>query len=157
MTPVWQWSVRRARWAGVLAMTVCAGGVGGLVFAGVAVSTGLGEPPVVPVALLLLLGWVGCRILSNRASRAGPARGNLAVFPDGTWHVILPTGAYPVDLLHAWPCFGWVAIRCRAAAKTPFELVLYRSGMPLNAWCELRRQVAAHTTMLRAPRIKDSQ
>lgn len=107
MTPVWQWSVRRARWAGLL---------------------------------------------------AGPVMGTLAVLPDGTWRVSRPTGTQPVHLLHAWPCFGWVAIRCRAvagaAAEIPFELVLYRTGMPSDAWSELRRQVAAHARM-RAPRLKD--
>jgi hypothetical protein len=179
MTPVWQWSARRPQWASLLAMAAYGGGVGGLLYAGFAVGHGLDKLSLVPVVLVVLgLGWAVCRMPAKRGpakrgpARRGPARrasamggpgapdrGTLAVFSDGTWQVSLPTGTQAVHLLHAWPCFAWVALRCRAVAgaeaPAPFELVLYRSCMPADAWCALRRQVLEHTTMQRAPRIKD--
>lgn len=143
---VGRWSVRRARWAGLLGLLLCVGGTASVLCGGLLLIAG---PPLTWAALsvaVLAAGWAGYRIVNSPV-----LAGTLSLRDCGLWEVALPGTKKTMRLIHAWSAFGWVTLQFRDSAssgsKQPLELVVWKESVTRQEWSELLAHVAGQIAL----------
>lgn len=95
---------------------------------------------------LLPAGWVIYWRINSRA-----LAGTLSLSSSGLWEIALPETKKTMRLVHAWPAFGWVALKFSDIHSTgneqPLELVVWRGSVSRQAWSELGAHIAGQVAM----------
>lgn len=146
MVQVRQWPVRRVRWAGLLGLLLCAGGVSSVLYAGLLLAGSELPQALAAGVAALAAGWAIWRNVKYR-----PLAGTLALRDGGLWEVALSGTKKNMRLTHAWPAFAWVTLQFHdpnsSKQQKPLELVVWKGNVSGPAWCELWAHVAGQLAL----------